>query len=321
MAKQKYKTTITRQLKDDARTFFQSYANNKTRNRYTNNYYQYIAYCRSQFSCKSKEECDEHIQDYEKHLESQGYSASTIHNRLVPVCIYHNVDLTTINKPRRVTSQYKRGRTGNASISSNSDINNPRYARSVEFQKRVGIRRNELKHLMGDDFIVDESGYSCVRVKKGKGGKMQLQRILPEDVPFITTYFKGIPDNQNIFVKGEIASNNINYHLLRAQQAQKAYCYYVEMIEKGGEEYRKKLTEEIQRRAKLYRKNKKTGKSIPIAVKDLKGYYFLRGANKKFAEENGFPVKYDRLAVMATSVFHLSHWRADVTVASYLLVV
>ena len=37
------------------------------------------------------------------------------------------------------------------------------------------------------------------------------------------------------------------------------------------------------------------------------------------AEKNGLPVVYDRLAVMAVSVFHLSHWRCDVTVDNYLL--
>lgn len=318
IGKPKYKTTITRKLKDEARDFFKEYENNKTRSRYTNNYYQYIAYCRSQFSCKSKEECDEHIQDYEKHLESQGYSASTIHNRLVPVCIYHDIDLTTIDKPKRVTSQYKRGRTGNAAISSNSDINNPRYARSVEFQKRVGIRRNELKHLMGDDLVVDESGYTCVRVKKGKGGKMQLQRILPSDIGFIKTYFVDKESNDLVFENKEISSNNVSYHTLRAKQAQRAYCYYLNRLNDKG--YREQLIHEIQQRASAYRRDGKTGKPILLSDKELTGYYWLRGDNKQFAINNNLPVKYDRLAVMAVSIFHLSHWRADVTIASYLLV-
>lgn len=30
-------------------------------------------------------------------------------------------------------------------------------------------------------------------------------------------------------------------------------------------------------------------------------------------------VQYDRLAVLATSVFHLSHWRCGVTINNYLL--
>ena len=170
--------------------FFKSYENNKTRSRYTNNYYQYIAYCRSEFNCQTKDDCSDHVQEYEQYLESQGYSASTIHNRLVPVCLFLDIPLETIAKPKRITSMYTRGRTGNRTIESNCDINNPIYKRTVDFQKCVGIRRNELKHLRGDDLITDESGYLCVRVRKGKGGKMQLQRILPEDMEFISSYFK-----------------------------------------------------------------------------------------------------------------------------------
>ena len=321
MAKQKYKTTVTRQLKDEAKSFFKHYENNKTRSRYTKNYCQYITYCRSEFNCKTKDDCSDHVQEYEQYLVSQGYSASTIHNRLVPVCLYHDIPLESIEKPKRITSHYKRGRTGSTAMTSNSDMNNPRYSRSVEFQRRVGIRRNELMHLTVDDLVTDESGYTCVRVKKGKGGKIQLQRILPSDIEFIKSYF--IETNSKfVFEKKEISSNNVSYHTIRAQQAQRAYQYYYDKINGiNGEEYRKQLTKEIQARAKIYRINKKTGKPIPLPQRELEGDYWLRGLNKQFALVNNLPIKYDRLAVMATSVFHLSHWRCDVTIASYLLAI
>ena len=47
----------------------------------------------------------------------------------------------------------------------------------------------------------------------------------------------------------------------------------------------------------------------------------LRGHNRKLAQQHGLPVWYDRLALLAVSIFHLSHWRHDVTVANYLLAV
>lgn len=309
-------------MKDEARVFFKEYQNNKTRSRYTGNYYKYIEYCRNSFNCKSKYECSVHVQEYEQYLESQGYSASTIHNRLVPVCLFLDIPLETIAKPKRITSMYTRGRTGNRTIESNCDINNPIYKRTVDFQKCVGIRRNELKHLRGDDLITDESGYLCVRVRKGKGGKMQLQRILPEDMEFISSYFIDKKNNETIFKSKEIAANNISYHTLRAQQAQRAYQYYYDKINGiNGEEYRQQLIKEIQARAKIYRINKKTGKPIPLPQRELEGDYWLRGLNKQFALVNNLPIKYNRLAVMATSVFHLSHWRCDVTIASYLLAI
>lgn len=307
-------------MKDDSRQYFKRYENQKTRSRYTHNYFCFIAYCRTEFNCQNKEQCAEHIQSYEHYLEMQGYSPSTIHNRLVPVCLYHQVPLESINKPKRITANYKRGRTNNRRILANCDIENPRYRRSVEFQRRVGIRRNEIKNLTGDDFVYDESGYPCVRIKKGKGGKPQLQRILPSDVEFVSSYFMNIAPNEKVFEKNE-TSNNINYHFLRAQQAQRAYAFYLRNITEGGEAYRQQLTAEILRRANVYRKSKKTGKTVLIPAKEIEGFYYLRGNNKTFAIRNDLPIKYDKLALMATSIFHLSHWRNDVTVASYLLVV
>lgn len=47
--------------------------------------------------------------------------------------------------------------------------------------------------------------------------------------------------------------------------------------------------------------------------------YELRGENKKRAIKNGKPVAYTRLALLATSVFALSHWRLDVTVTNYII--
>ncbi|MDY3954631.1 MAG: hypothetical protein SOY83_04010, partial [Anaerovoracaceae bacterium] len=53
----------------------------------------------------------------------------------------------------------------------------------------------------------------------------------------------------------------------------------------------------------------------------LEGTYYLRGRNRKFALEHNLPTAYNRLALMAVSVFHLSHWRLDVTVCNYILAV
>ena len=47
--------------------------------------------------------------------------------------------------------------------------------------------------------------------------------------------------------------------------------------------------------------------------------YRLRGRNRELAIAAGFPTEYDRLALMAVSIYHLSHWRNDVSVANYIL--
>ena len=47
--------------------------------------------------------------------------------------------------------------------------------------------------------------------------------------------------------------------------------------------------------------------------------YRLRGENRQKAIEQDKETEYNRLALMMVSVFHLSHWRLDVTVTNYLI--
>ena len=106
--------------------------------------------------------------------------------------------------------------------------------------------------------------------------------------------------------------NEIDLHALRAIQARRAYDHYCKRIEQEG---REKLKKEIQARWEKY-----SGKPWNESLIREKPY-FIRGENKKLAKEHGLPLVYDRLALMAVSVFHLSHWRLDVTVSNYMLAV
>ena len=42
------------------------------------------------------------------------------------------------------------------------------------------------------------------------------------------------------------------------------------------------------------------------------------GCVRRSLDGAGRAVAYDRLALMAVSVFHLAHWRAEVTVKNYM---
>ena len=311
--------TASRLLFEESKAFFAKYPNDMTRQAYIKNYRKYIYFCREQFKCKSKDDCAAHIADYAAHLQKQGYTASTIHTYLAPVAIYHGINLAELDKPKCKTAAYTRGRSlsGKTPRSDNNFLNK-QYAHTVAFQRRVGIRRAELARLKGSDLVRDESGHLCVRVRRGKGGKMQLQRILPGDIAFIQRYFACKAPNEPIFSKAELR-NKLAYHYLRAMQAQRAYQYYVKRVRtKAG---RAKLEEEIRRRWNKYNLNPRTGKPKRLDPKLLRGFYFLRGDNKQFAITHGLPTEYDRLALLAVSIFHLSHWRNDVTAESYMLVV
>lgn len=264
-------------------------------------------WCKTTYGCRHFEDCLEYIQAYSDWLMKQGKSASTIHSYLAGICRVYEIPLGKIQKPKRIVSENSRSR-GKKAVDERRDAGREASPRLYDFASTVGIRRAEYARLRGDDLVHDESDYPCVRVKRGKGGKFQLQRILPCDEMFVRSYFTGT--EEFVFSQAEL-DNKIDLHHLRAVQAQRAYRYYDERL-RNEPEYRLQLEAEIKNRWRQY--NRRRWKQS-----DFEGVYRLRGDNKALGQRLGRPVEYDRLAVMATSVFHPSHWRCDVTVSNYLL--
>lgn len=265
-------------------------------------------WCKETYHSRHFEDCREHIGDYLKYLEAQGKTAHTIHTYLAGVCRVYEAPLQDIkDKPKRVIAETVRSR-GEKAVDSRSDAKREASPRLYDFATRVGCRRREYGHLRKNDFVIDESGYPCVRIKRGKGGKYQEQRLLPEDVLFVQAYFNGSEDY--MFTKRELA-NKIDLHHLRALKAQRSYDYYLKHLETEPG-YRDQLLREVKARWAKY--NKRTFKE-----EYCEGYYEVRGANRKLAEDLGRPIRYDKLAVMAVSIFHLSHWRVNVAITNYLL--
>lgn len=318
--------SIKKLLCESAEKWFkQNCKYDRTAKQYSKNYGKFVVFCREVYDCRTLQECKKHIQDYADYLTEQGYSASTIHTYLAPVCVLHDFNMKRIKKPVRHTAEYKRGRSDNGKKSrSDNDIDNPKYARTVEFQKRVGIRRNELKRLRGGDFLYDEKiGWYYVFVRNGKGGKQQKQYILPEDVKFVEKYFKGVKPNEKIFSESEL-ENKLPYHTIRANHAKQMYDYYLEKLNgDNGDKYREELKKKLLLRYAERRKDKETpeetARKYENFVRLMEGKHKLKGKNKALAIEKHLPTEYDNLAVLAVSVFHLAHWRVDVTINSYLL--
>ena len=128
--------------------------------------------------------------------------------------------------------------------------------------------------------------------------------------------------NERLLFSKEEMTNKIDLHHLRALRAQRMYRYYLEHIqnEKG---YREQLISEIKHTWEKDDDAREENGYRPKRWKDCKvnGNYVLRGHNRELALKNGLPVSYDRLALLAVSVYHLAHWRQDVTVANYLLAI
>lgn len=279
----------------------------------------FVAYCKEQGvkrpdQLQGKEK--ELLQGYEKQLEASGYSPATIHRRLAAPCKATNISMSEIEKPKRTSGKITRSRNEKANRQGKREIESEKYNRLVTFQRAVGIRRAELARLTGADLVIDESGYLCVYVAKGKGGKRQLQRLLPEDEGTVLEIFQNADPGQKLFSKEEM-QNKIDLHGIRREHAQKAYKYYADRLE-NEPGYKYELRKELAAR---YREFHRPGDSNKRFLHDIMNEepYRLRGENRQKAIERGKETEYNRLALMAISVFDLSHWRLDVTVTNYLI--
>ena len=279
----------------------------------------FAAYCKEQGvkrpdQLQGKEK--DMLQGYERQLESAGYSPSTIHRRLAAPCKATGISMSEIEKPKRTSGKITRSRNEKANKQGKREAEDERYSCLVTFQRAVGIRRAELARLTATDLTEDESGYLCVNVSRGKGGKRQLQRILPEDEGTVLEIFQNADPEHKLFSKEEM-QNKIDLHRLRREHAQRAYKYYADRL-KNEPGYKYELRKELAAR---YREFHRPGDSNKRFLHDIMNEepYRLRGENRQKAIEQGKETEYNRLALMAVSVLHLSHWRPGVAVVNYLI--
>lgn len=157
---------------------------------------------------------------------------------------FNGIKLEDIKKPTRHTAEYIRGRKAPFAPLKSSDLSDEDWKEIVDFNLKVGIRKDELKKLNGCNYKKDESGYWCVEVLRGKGGKYTLNRLnKPEDVEFIRRYFERVGPDEPVFPP-EMFNNHLNLHKLRAESAKEYYKIQVEKI-KEDPEYAKQLEKEI----------------------------------------------------------------------------
>lgn len=306
--------------------------NNKTATSYKKHLKSFAKWARENGYRKLEQITEDVVQEYEQHLENdpRQYSPVTIHTYLSPVCAAAGIPMNRIRKPKRTAGSITRGRRRDADgqkVERNGqgdrELNDPRFARLVALQRAAGIRRAELGRLKGADLVrVGESLY--IDVRKGKGGKRQLQYILPKDKETVEEVFRGIDKEQDVFAPEEM-NNKINLHGLRAQHGRDCYEHYLHLIntQKGAaESLRQKLLQRWERGHERLRESNPKSWELQRQrfVSDCDDRpYCLRGENLDKARAMGLPEEYSRLAMMCVSVWHLSHWRLDVTVTNYLI--
>ena len=253
------------------------------------------------------------------------YAVSTVHTYIAGVCCGLGIPMDDI--VRQGTAEDKTKSLGN-SVRAQAARAKESNAEIVEFQRAVGGRRAALGVLTGADLVTDESGALCVRFKKDKGGKDQLQRIAPEDVGLVKACFENVGPDELLFPH---IDRDLDLHGIRAEHARDAYAYYCQICStpEGREEMRRQLwarykdpavgckayyyAREAGDRGRMKRLEYLFGREL------ADGVYHLRGDNRRVAMSRGLPTEYDRLALCCVSVFALSHWRNEVTVKHYML--
>ena len=305
--------------------------NNKTGTAYKKHIKKFARWAKSVGYRTPEQITPDVVQDYEQYLEHhpKQYAPTTIHTYLAPVCAAAGVSMDRIRKPKRTSGTITRGRdhtSDGQSLTQNrqgrKQESSPKYARLVALQRVTGIRRAELGRLTGADLV--QHGHSWyVVVRRGKGGKTQEQYILPKDVETVKKIFEGIEPTKKVFSQEEM-NNKINLHGLRAQHGRDCYEHYVHLA--ADPATAEKLRSGLLRRwEKAHQKLKKEDpdawqRQRDRFIKDMDDRpYVLRGENAAKATAAGLPTEYNRLALMCVSVYHLSHWRLDVTVTNYML--
>lgn len=296
--------------------------NNRTVTGYKRYLKRFAVWCRENTKVKDISEITaEVVQEYEKTLEAdpKNYTPASIHKILAPVCRAVSVPMDKISKPKRRSGTIVRGRSEEANRQGKHQAEEPRFSRLVSFQKAVGIRRSELARLTGKDLCGN-----YIHVTKGKGGKEQFQFILPEDRETVRAVFAGIGPDQRVFTRDEM-NNVIDLHSMRASHARRCYSYYLQMLENHPERIasmRKTLLDRWEgAHERMKSQNPKAWqRQRDKFISNMRDKpYKLRGDNRARAISTERPTEYNRLAIMCVSVFHLSHWRTDVTVTNYML--
>lgn len=270
-----------------------------TRRNYCNWLHKAMEYFKEKGIRKLSDITAEQVQEYADHLAVEGKTASTIHSYIAPVCKAVGVSMTKIGHPRRKASEFTRS----------SGIGKKNGGIPAELNAALGIRKDELLHLRGNN-LIEKHGVLYVVVENGKGGKYQEQKVLPQHEKLVKAFFNG--SMERLFKKKDMV-NGFDYHGQRRALAQEALRYYLTRL-KTEPTYRKELYKEIARQ--WHANNKKhRDKLEPLSYFDLP--YKLRGENRELAKKQGLPAELDRLALRAVSVLHLAHWRDKVTIQSY----
>ncbi|MGQ7659688.1 hypothetical protein ACTGWK_03925 [Streptococcus suis] len=132
--------------------------NNTSRTSYKRSATRFSNWAKENNIKKISDISEEVLQKYHDDLKNdpKQYTPATIHTYLAPIAKAAGINLNRIKKQKRTSDNIIRGRKRESNQQGKRQELNSRFSRLIEFQKIVGIRRNELKALTGKDIKIDD---------------------------------------------------------------------------------------------------------------------------------------------------------------------
>lgn len=131
-----------------------------------NNYF--FDFCKSNYACKTLEECRSHADEWLQRRIAEGKSAYTIATEKAALCkLYGEPASHFIETPDRERKDITRSRND---VKRDYGFSLKNNAELIRFCQGTGLRRSELTTLRGTQLKIDEKGNATLAIR-GKGGR------------------------------------------------------------------------------------------------------------------------------------------------------
>ena len=137
----------------------------------------FTSWVRAKYKCKTLAQARQYADEWLQMRIDAGLSAYTIKLELAALCkLYGDTAADYISTPPRLRKNIKRSR---GKVARDAHFSEARNAEVVEFCRRTGLRRSEIKALTGDKLEKGADGYWYINVNKmTKGGRPRKVRII-----------------------------------------------------------------------------------------------------------------------------------------------
>lgn len=252
------------------------------------------------------EECKPYIQEYMNYMERENYSAYTINLALAAICKATDEKMIDYEHKQRSVAEIIRG-TGERKHDS---FNNIMAKETLEANRLLGLRRNQLKNLKASDIREEHHGDKTIVVVEtiGKGKKINHQIFYDEaEKEAVLKFREGKMHDERIFNQQEF-KYDADYHYMRELRCKDVYNRVLEDMKQHPE--RRGFYQ-----SEIHRLFNEAGKHCR---EDLDKPVYARKENRQRLLDAGRPIEYDRTALMFCSVTITSHWRSSVTFEHYV---